>query len=168
MKKSIKYLNVAAAFMFVMVSCDFIKDMFPNGKSELTFKATSSSKTNLSDTVLFTGNDIKWLNGSTGEIRFVNSGMNSKIKSFRWIKCYLGTDSLFTATVSLPVVSALINDIVLNYNLEDGNFYFKDGYPDWIENKTAINIRKQNRVRRSASWDRFIEELKKEDRFAEK
>ena len=163
-----KYLNIAAVFMFVMVSCNFIKNKLPDGQSELNFKATNSSKTNLSDTLLFTGNDIKWFNDSTGEIRFVKSSMNSKIKSFHWIKCYLGTDSLFTATVALPVVSALINDIVLTYNLEDGNFYFKDGYPDWIVNQTAINIRTQNRKRRSASWNRFIEELKKEDRYVEK
>jgi hypothetical protein len=93
--------------------------------------------------------------------------MVSKIKSFNRIKCYLENDSLFTASVTLPAVSTPINDLVLNFNLNDGSFYFEDGYPDWIDNPRVNGIRIQNKNKRTASWNRFIEELKKEGKLVE-
>jgi len=167
MKQSVIFSIVLLSIVSILASCDFIRDLFPVSKSELTFKATIS-KDHPNDTILFTGNDIKSINGTTGEIRFVNSSMISKIKSYHWIKCYLGDDSLFTATVTLPVVSALINDLVINLNLNDGNFYFGDGYPDWIDNQGASAIRILNKEKRAPSWIRFIGELKSEGRYIEK
>jgi len=156
------------SILLLLITCDFIRDLFPGGKSDLTFKATYSLNSNRSDTVLFTGNDIKSLNGTTGEISFVNSTLIPKIKAFHFIKCYLGKDSLFTARVTLPAVSALINDLVLNINLNDGQFYFEDGYPDWIDNQGAKAVRTQNKEKRTPAWNRFMEELKKEGKYVEK
>jgi hypothetical protein len=159
---------IVVTVLLFLVTCDFIRELFPTGKSDLTFKASFSLKTNKSDTVLFTGNDIKWLNGTTGEIRFVNSSMIPKIKAYHFIKCYLGPDSIVTARVTLPVVSALINDLVLNMNLNDGQFYFEDGYPDWIENPEAKAIRNKLKAKREPAWNRIMEELKREGKYVEK
>ncbi|MDP4239075.1 MAG: hypothetical protein Q8904_06335 [Bacteroidota bacterium] len=168
MKQSVKFFLVTVFFLFVLASCDYVREIFSFGKPELTFKASPASETNPNDTILFTGNDIKWINGTTGEICFVNSLTISKIKSYHRIRCYLGTDSLFSATVTLPAVSPIINDLVMNLNLNDGHFYFEDGYPDWIDNLGTNSIRIQNKQKRAAAWNRFIDELKKEDKYIEK
>jgi hypothetical protein len=166
MKMSVKIILVLISIMPLLASCDFIRDIFPNGKSELTFKL--SSKASLSDSMLLSGNDIKWINGTTGEIRFVDSMTIQKIRNFHYIKCYLGTDSLFKATVTIPTMSAIVNDLVLNLNMNNGHFYFEDGYPSYIDNQGTNNIRIQNKEKRTAAWNRFIDQLKKEERYIEK
>ena len=166
MKRSVKFILFAFSILLMLASCDFTKNHSPCRKSPLTFKVAISSNTNrTTDTVLFTGNDIKSINGTTGEIRFVDSLINLKIKSFHRIKCYLGTDFLFSSTITLPVVSSLINDLVLNLDRNDGHYYFKDGYPDWINNPDINIIRIQHRGKRAVAWSRFIGELKKEGKY---
>ena len=165
MKWSVKFIISLTAIMFVLISCDFIRDIFPNGKSKITFRASTTSKTNQADTVLFTGDDIKWLKGTTGEVCFVDSLTIPKAFSFHRIKCYLGTDSLFTASMTSDYMSSILNDLVLNHNLQDGKYYFSDGYPDYIENVGAKNVRIQNKEKRAVAWTRFTDELKKEGRY---
>jgi hypothetical protein len=168
MKMSVKFISVSLTLLCILVSCDFIKDIFPNPKSRLTFKASISNSTNLSDTILFTGGDIICVNGTTGEIRFVDSMTIPKISNYHWIKCFLGTDSLFKATVTAPTMSTIINDLVLELNRDDGHFYFKDGYPSYIDNPGINIIRVQNKEKRAVAWCRFINQLKKEGRYVEK
>ena len=168
MKKNVGFIIVLATIMSMLAACDFVKDIFPASKSKLTFKASLSSKTNLSDTVLFTGNDIKWINGTTGEVLFADSMTISKVVKFHWIKCYLGNDSLFTATITVPTMSAVINDLVLDLDINDGHFYFEDGYPSYIDNLGTHSIRIQNKEKRAIAWSRFINELKEEGRYVEK
>ena len=168
MKMTVKFVLVLIPIMALLASCDFIRDIFPNGKSELTFKASHSPQISLSDTILFSGNDIKWVNGTTGEIHFADSTTINKIKNYHWIKVYLGADSLLKATVTVPTMSTIVNDLVINLNMNDGYFYFEDGYPSYINNPGNNNIRLQNRNRRAAGWTRFIDELKKEGKYIEK
>jgi len=168
MKRPFIFIFVIVCILFIIVKCDFIRDLFPSGKSKLTFKVTYPAKTHPIDSVLFTGNDIQWLNGTSGEIRFINSVTITKIKSFQSVKCFLESDSLFTATITLPAVSPLINDLVLNLSLNDGHFYFEDGFPDWIDNQGANAIRIKNKEKRAPAWDRFVDELKKEGKYVEK
>ena len=168
MKMSVKFILVSLSISSLLASCDFIRDIFPNSKSELTFKASHSSQTTLSDSILFSGNDIQWINGSTGEIHFVDSTTINKIKEYHWIKVYLGADSLFKATVTVPTMSSIVNDLVIDLNMTNGHFYFEDGYPSYIDNLGNNNIRLQNKNKRAAAWARFIETLKKEGRYIEK
>ena len=168
MKMSVKFILVSLSISSLLASCDFIRDIFPNSKSELTFKASHSSQTTLSDSILFSGNDIQWINGSTGEIHFVDSTTINKIKEYHWIKVYLGADSLFKATVTVPTMSSIVNDLVIDLNMTNGHFYFEDGYPSYIDNPGNNNIRLQNKNKRAAVWARFIETLKKEERYIEK
>ena len=166
MKMSVKFILVLLSIMSLLASCDFIRDIFPNGKSELTFKLSSNAS--ISDSMILTGNDIKWINGTTGEIRFADTMTIQKIRYFHWIKCYMGTDSLFKAAVTIPTMSALVNDLVMNLNINNGHFYFEDGYPSYIDNQGTNSIRIQNKEKRAAAWARFIDELKKEGRYVEK
>jgi len=168
MKMSVKFILVLLSISSLLASCDFIRDIFPNGKSELTFKASHSLQTSLSDTILFSGNDIQWINGSTGKIHFTDSATINKIKEYHWIKVYLGADSLFNATVTIPTMSAIVNDLVMNLNMTNGHFYFEDGYPSYINNQGTNRIRIQNKEKRTAAWTRFTDQLKKEGRYIEK
>ena len=167
MKLTVRFVIVSLFLIVGLDSCDFIRDMFPSGKSDLTFKAILSSGTKQVDSVLFTGNDINWINGTTGEISFNDSTIVSKIRCYHFINCYIGSDSLFRATITIPIMSSVENNLVLNLNLKDNHFYFEDGYPDWIDNNGANGIRIQNKEKRFVGWDRFIRELKKEGRYKE-
>ena len=168
MKMSVKFILILLSISSLLTSCDFMRDIFPNGKSELTFKASHSLQTSLSDTILFSGSDIQWINGSTGEIHFADSTTIDKIKEYHWIKVYLGADSLFKATVTVPTMSSIVNDLVIDLNMNNSHFYFEDGYPSYIDNLGNNNIRLQNKNKRAAAWARFIEVLKKEGRYKEK
>ena len=168
MKMSVKFILVLLCISSLLASCDFIRDIFPNVKSQLTFKASHSHQTFLSDTILFSGKDIQWINVSTGEIHFTDSTTINKIKEYHWIKVYLGADSLFKATVTVPTMSAIVNDLVIDLNMTNGHFYFENGYPSYIDNPGNNNIRLQNKNKRAAAWARFIETLKKEGRYIEK
>ena len=161
MKKS--FILLATFTLFSCVACNLLTDV--QSDSKLTFKATTSSKTSQKDTVLFTGSAIKSFNDSTGEVTLSDTLTPKKLNSFHWIKCYLGTDSLFTATLTSDIMSSLVNDLVLNHNLHDGKYYFEDGYPDWIDNLGATNLRAQNKQKRADTWAKFIAQLKLEGKY---
>jgi hypothetical protein len=159
------FFSAAFFVMNVFTSCDLFSDL--HSSSKLTFKASVSNRTNLNDTLLFTGNDLKWFNATTCEVIFADSLTPKKLNLFHWIKCYQGTDSLFTATLTSDIMSSIINDLVLNHNLQDGKYYFEDGYPAWIDNLGTNSIRIQNKKKRSAAWNRFIAQLKLEGKYKE-
>ena len=102
-----------------------------------------------------------------GKSVFINSTFIPKIKQSHWIKCFKGPVSFFTVTVTIPVRSSVINDMVLNPDMKDGRFYFKDGHPDWLDNPGMNGIRTQNKDKRAFAWNRFMEALRKEGRYKE-
>jgi len=162
--KSLHFL-LFSLMLLLCPGCDLLKELNQDDDAKLFFKVTVNSKTNHVDTILFTGKEIKWFNDSTGEIIFTDTVTTSKIKYVYRIKCYLGTDSLFTATVTSDIMSSIVNDLVLNHNLYDGKYYFEDGYPGWINNLGATTLRVQNKEKRAVAWKRFIEQLKKEGKI---
>lgn len=90
-----------------------------------------------------------------------------KIMSSRKIKCYLGTDTLFTFTYAVDYMSSMVNDLVLYDKLIDTKYTFEDGYPYWIENPSIVAVRTQNKEKRATSWAKFITQLKLEGRYKE-
>jgi len=163
MKKHVKLLLSSVLMTVALVSCDLLSEL--NSSSKMTFKVTNSTQTNLNDTVLFTAYEIKSFCDSTGEIIFTDSLVPKKLKSYRLIKCYLGNDSLFTAKITSNIMSYLINDLVLNRNPNDGEYCFKDGYPDFINNTESNTLRAQNKQKRAASWAKFINKLQMEGKY---
>jgi hypothetical protein len=165
MRKSIIYLFLVSIFVVAVVSCDSMADL--QSSSKLIFKASAYNKLSVQDTVLFTGKAIKSVNSTTGEVIFVDSMTIPNVSSFHKIKCYLSSDSLFTATLTSDIMSSIVNDLVLNHNLRDGKYYFEDGYPDWIDNLGATTLRTQNKEKRAVAWAKFIAQLKLEGRYKE-
>ena len=150
---------MTVVIVFIFTSCELIPNE-QNSSSKLVFKVTATNKTNLSDTVLFTGQEIKMYNNTTGEITFTDSLLPRKLKSYHWLKCYLGNDSLFNATLTSDIMSSIVNDLVLNHNLQDGKYYFADGYPKFISSIETNTLRLLNFQKREKAWNRFINQLK--------
>lgn len=161
MKHLLKFSPIVLLLLILFISCNLLTDI-QDSASNLTFKASNSSKTNLKDTVLFSEKDIKSLNDSTGEIIFTDSLIPRKLNSYHWIKCFMGTDSLFTATLTSDIMSSIVNDLVLNHNLRDGKYYFENGYPADLNNIEINTIRLLNNQNRAEVWNRFIEKLRKD------
>jgi hypothetical protein len=62
-------------------------------------------------------------------------------------------------------MSFIVNDLVLNHNLNDGKYYFNDGYPVWIDNIGNTSLRSKNKLKRTAAWNKFIDQLKLEGKY---
>jgi hypothetical protein len=134
--------------------------------TKLYFKESFNTNDScISDSILFTGKNIKWYNGSTGEITFGDTLTIKIIKSNRKINCYLGADSLFAFSITSDLMSSIVNDLVLNHKLHDGIYYFGNGYPGWIDNVKATTLRTQNKEKRADTWAKFIAQLKLEGRY---
>lgn len=162
-------LHVIPALIFYLISCslcscDSISEL-QLSSSKLAFKTSVSNGSTLTDTTVFKGTDINSYNNATGEVIFKDSMTIKKIGAFHKIKCYLGTDSLFTFTLTSNVMSSIVNDLVLNHNLYDGKYYFEDGYPSYIDNLGTNAIRLQNKQKRAAAWAKFVAQLKLEGRY---
>ena len=163
MKRTIKLFSVVLPLLFFCTSCDLIAEL--QSSTKLSFYAQISNKTGTKDTLLFTGKNLNYYVESTGELVFKDSLTPKKLISYHKIKCTLRTDSLFTFTATSDIMSSLVNDLVLNHNLIDGKYYFEDGYPDYIDNLGATTLRTQNKEKRSASWAKFIAQLKLEGKY---
>jgi hypothetical protein len=162
MKQFINITSIALLLACSLISCDLLSDL-QNSSPELTFRITSNQK----DTILFTDKDIKSYNDSTHEINFNNTLRIPNKLAFSKLTCYLGTDSLFTATMTSDYMSAMVNDLVLYHNLHDGKYYFEDGYPVLIDYAPATNLRIQNKLKRAYAWSKFITQLKHEGKYKE-
>jgi len=162
MKVSI-YLALTIYFALFFMSCESLKDI---SASELTFKdANTYSSTYKNNTVVFTSNDIKSYNPLSAELIFSDSVTVSKLKNYLSLTCYHDTDSLFSFRLTSNIMSSIVNDLVLNHNLNDGKYYFNDGYPEWIDNIGTTSLRSLNKLKRAAAWERFIDQLKLEGKY---
>lgn len=159
-----KHFIKLSSFVFLLAgsfaSCDLLSDL-QNSSSKLTFKVTVNQK----DTILFTGVAIKYYNDSTHEVVFADSLKIPNEIAFFKLKCYLASDSLFTATMTSDYMSATVNDLVLYHNLHTGRYYFEDGYPVNYDYLPAKNLREQNKLKRADAWAKFIAQLKIEERY---
>lgn len=164
MKKFVTLSSVALAITVACISCAGSKEI---ATSQLTFKGTPTFSSIYKDTIVFTSDDIKSFNGTTGELSFSDTKTNTKIKNYFVLQCYIGKDSLFSVNLTSDIMSYIVNDLVLNRNIKDGRLYLQDGYPSWINNSEAISLRTQNKEKRVISWNKFIKELKKEGKYEE-
>jgi hypothetical protein len=146
-------------------SCDSNKDI---ASTQLIFRGTNIfSSIFKNDSVVFSSNNIKSYNATTGELTFSDSVTISKLKNYFYLKCYQGSDSLFSFKLTSDIMSSIVNDLVINHNLSDGKYYFKDGYPDYIDNVGSTSLRTQNKSKRADAWTRFIAQLKLEGKYKE-
>lgn len=109
------------------------------------------------DSVFFDESDIKWFDTTSHQLKFKNPLTLNDVRFFRKFNFYAGTDSLFTASLALDIMSSIVDDLVLRYGSYDGNIYLEDSYPEWVNDSSTI----ENRQKREANWNRFINRLDK-------
>ncbi len=109
------------------------------------------------DSVFFDESDIKWFDTTSHQLKFKERLELNDVRFFRKFNFYAGTDSLFTASLALDIMSSIVDDLVLRYGSYDGNIYLEDSYPDWINDSITV----VNNQKRAANWNRFIDRLDK-------
>lgn len=149
--------------LIFLTSCD-TKEIIA---SRITFRGIPMFSSIMKDTVIFTAENIKWLNGSTGELSFSDSAAVPKVNACLKLTCYVGADSLFTFRVTSDIMSSIVNDLVLNHNLQDGKYYFADGYPAHLSSIETNTLRLLNYQKREAAWAKFITQLKLSGKYKE-
>ncbi len=159
------FLFVTILVVIFISSCDLLNNQNETEGAKLTCKVTYMNGTVSVDSLFFTEDDILWFDTTTNQLKLETIPAIKGLQSFRNFTFYLGTDSLFTARLALDIMSSIENDLVLHYNSEDGNLYLEDGYPMWIDNIGSTSQRTQNKEKRRANWERFIERLEKTEKI---
>jgi len=162
MKRVLFYSALLLQLIF-LPSCD-TKEIIA---SRITFRGIPMYSSMLKDTVVFTADNINWVNGHTGELSFSDSAAVSRVNACQKLSCYSGTDSLFAFRVTSDIMSSMVNDLVLNHNLQDGKYYFADGYPAHISSIETNTLRFLNFQKREAAWAKFIAQLKLAGKYKE-
>lgn len=127
-----KKLCYFISFLFLLLTfagCE--NDGTLNENSEIVVVGLGHKVYNLplGNEILFTGNDIKWFNRDTREIRFYDhSVFKEKLEQYEKILVILADTELFTATNVSDVmasVSTVYNDLVLYYDTAEDKYYLK-------------------------------------------
>ena len=126
------------------------------------------------ESVIFTGNDILWFNGTTKEIRFKDNMYQKQTLSFdlfRSIKFYINDEYLFSSMIfASDLNSEIFSSLVFYYNIMENRFFIQDGYPDIsvLHNyPEEQNLRDENMQEIEEEWGKFIDQLKQEGRYKE-
>ena len=149
--------------------------VFKVANNEMTIKSevvnTYSEET---ETVIFTGEDILWYNGTTKEIRFndnIHQNQAIPFDKFRKIKFYINDEYLFSSMIfATDLNSEIFSSLVFYYNIIENRFFIQDGYPDIsvLHNyPEEQKHRDENMKEIEKEWNKFINQLKKEDRYKE-
>ncbi|GHT30770.1 hypothetical protein AGMMS49574_11230 [Bacteroidia bacterium] len=150
-------------------------DNSTTGSSKIIAK-TSQSETTRSDenkeSVVFTGDNILWVNESSKEIRFTdNMAISTKIPLFhgRSINFYIGDEFLFSSLIYINDFSSyLTNSPVFYYSVMENKFYIKDGYPNirnWSNSEDLQRVRDENMKKIEPEWNKFIQQVKAEGKY---
>lgn len=152
--------------IFVLITalpaCELLDDYTKNA-SKLSFRSRTLVRSKSVDSLIFRGTSIDYVSENTGEVVFADTLMPYYMRSFKKVTCYLDKDSLFSFRVTSDTIRSLVvNDLVLNYEVASGRYVFQDGFP--LNYAAGTNARLQNKNKRAASWQKFIERLKVEGR----
>lgn len=163
-----KYWLLIFTVLFSLCSCsdtDLHKDV---QKSKITavarYNITSKINNNVSEPeLLFTGDDIAWFSPNSREIKFTTEKSEPfSLPMYAKIDIMLENETLFTIVAHInETVDRAYDDLVLFYDLKTSKYYLYDNYPNyWSPETTEIN-----RQHRKVSWNKFLEQLKKENRL---
>lgn len=145
----------------IIVSCD----PKPITSDTIYCKVTTWSKTNNSDSILFSSESIISFNETTGELKLKKTFSEKQLATYGNFKFYLGTDSLFSARYAVDYMSSFVNDLVFYNSLYEQKLFLNDGYPNWIDNIGTNSVRDQNKTKRAANWKRFLDALKLQNKI---
>lgn len=127
--------------------------------SKLYCKASNNFDKKITDKVIFTQDDIVWLNISTKELKLKSSLNLEELQNYNKFIFYLDNDSLFTATRALDIMSSIVDDLVMHFS--NNAVYLENGYPNWIVDEQ----RTKNMEKREKNWQLFIQKLKNEGKL---
>ncbi|MDR1525312.1 MAG: hypothetical protein LBS79_08700 [Tannerella sp.] len=143
-----------------------------NAEEVATGSEGVTTKSNAVEQVVFTGDDILWFNGTTKELRFKDNLSNKSILAgihTQAIKFYINDEYLFTSMLYVSDYSSQIfNSLVFYYNTIENKYFLKDGYPaiSVLSNPQRVQELRDENMRKIANeWNKFIEQLKKEERY---
>ena len=113
--------------------------------------------------VLFTEDDIEWLDLKTREFKFRETDvpLYKKLGHFQKFEIRLGDEVLFQVSSVVRLIdSAIYDDLILCYgNQEDtstSGYYFYDCYPLQFLNTERVQA---NKKKNEAQWDAFVKYL---------
>ena len=164
-----RYLVLICTVLFSLCGCsddtELSKDV---QKSKITavarYSITSKINNNVTEPeLLFTGDDIAWFNPNSREIKFTTVKSEPfSLPMYAKIDINLENETLFTIVAHInDAVDRAYDDLVLFYDLETSKYYLYDNYPAYWSPETA-EINRQNR---EVSWNKFLEQLKREGRL---
>jgi len=110
---------------------------------------------------LFTGDNVKWYNAKTKEIKFKNASLMDYIPC---LFVFLDEKELFILRVVPTIMSYTLDNPVLIYDTSQKRYFFGKGYPDWDWGE-FIEEREKNWKEIEPGWNLFVEQLKKEGRY---
>jgi hypothetical protein len=189
MKKVILFSTLLSVFAFS--HCSHEPEINTQETSKLVVKAADIATKAADDSgagqIVFTGNDILWFNNLTKEIRFQDNMTVEQLLTImrNGIKFYVDGDYLFSSLVSvIDYDSRIYDSLVFYYSSIENRFYLADGYPDLAAAKNRYldyglntsdeayelyfntqKIRNENMKVIEAEWNKFIDQLKSEDKY---
>lgn len=107
----------------------------------------------------FTGDDIKWYNPRTREIRFKN--IEPGLHVFRGetpIEVRVSGVKVFTIIASSSMSSKVFNAVILHYDIETKTYFLYNVYLPYQYPKEIQETAEE----RAKGWDIFLKQLKKE------
>ncbi|MDR0748724.1 MAG: hypothetical protein LBF62_04035 [Tannerellaceae bacterium] len=127
-----------------------------------------AARSEVLETVVFTGNDILWFNETTKELCFKNNFSSSPLNNpFLYarpaIRFYIHDEYLFSTIIVTGLSSRSYNELVFYYSIPENKYFLVDGYPPGLSG--AQEERDENMRKIAGEWNRFIEQLKKEGRY---
>ncbi len=159
----------------LLFSCN--NDENGSSASSVIVKMTKSADSHSeSQEVLFSGSDIKSFNVQTGEIVFKKSKVSKAVKNNlnKSFVFYSDENILFTSfsfQTTNDLMSHIINDLVLYYDLKNDKFYLRDGYPSvevlGYAEENARKTREENKDLRAPAWELFLLKLKDSGKLQE-
>lgn len=171
--KKVNLLFLTVLCMFIFGACDNSQP-YENEHSEIIVRGVSDDATartenndGISDyskcPIILKGNNIKWFNPRTREIKFSQIEPFEIFEWHRRIAFEINGEVLFTAeTIITDAASFTRTDLVLYYDLFGKKYYLKDAYPD-----LALDFEetKQNIEKRKDGWNKFTTQMRKEKRL---
>lgn len=155
------FLSVLVLILGLQSCSDKNETTNTNGQT-ITVRSTKASN---NSQVIFSSDDIKSFNESTGELLFNKNLSPAEIVENIDLGFYLHDELLFDASsFASDQMSQIINNMVLYLDISNGKLYIRDGYPsvDVLgDNKEiAMNTRKENLKKIETQWKHFLKVLK--------
>ena len=113
--------------------------------------------------ILFTENDIEWLDINTREIKFkdIDEPLYKRLQPFHEIEFHLGDNALFVVSSFVGNWdSRVFTDLVLHYDdiTDKGHYYLQDCYPLQFADTDEV---KANSKKNAGQWETFTKYLEK-------